>query len=347
MNTIKPLSPIKSVGSSTADHDARQQFQQQARPGQIFTATVLDSAGKNRFFLNIHGQKILAQSDTVDLSAGAKIKLQVMATTPLVELKIISEQPQVAFGQTITLLGKNLDIGTLFQALTTSSPVLLDTLSSPTQESLKSFNTLQQSSIEGVKGGTVLKQLVDRLGLSLEALLAEGKGKQGTETLKAALLEIAAVIKNAEEVAEKTNRLLGTLELYQLARLKLQSDNLLIYPLPLPFLDHGYLLVEQEKKAKESESDKVPEPFSLHLSLEPLGDIEINLLQSDEGLYIRFACESEEKKQFVSTHQDELKNIISATEVLGLSFTDNAENPASELIQQLVPEGESMLDTKV
>jgi len=39
--------------------------------------------------------------------------------------------------------------------------------------------------------------------------------------------------------------------------------------------------------------------------------------------------------------------MISSAEVLGLSFTDIAGNPASDLIQLLVPDGESMLDTKI
>lgn len=82
MNTIKPLSPIKPVGSSTSDADARQQSKQHAQPGQIFTATVLKSAGRNRFFLSINEQNILAQSETVSLSPGAKLKLQVLTTTP-------------------------------------------------------------------------------------------------------------------------------------------------------------------------------------------------------------------------------------------------------------------------
>ncbi len=347
MNTINPLTAVKPLDSSTSDSGSRQQFQQQAKPGQTFTATVLGSAGGNKFSLNINGQSILAQSDTVSLSAGSEIKLQVVTTSPLIELKIISDTPQLNFGKTITLLGKNFDIGSLFQSLTSSSPPLLSSLSKSSQEGLQSFNILQQNSLDGKDGGQVLKTLIDRLGISLESLLAKGDNTASTQTLKAALLEIAALLKNAEGIAETANRLLGTLELYQMANLRLDSDNLLIFPLPLPFLDNGYLLFDKKNAQEGGKNKDTQLSFSLHLSLQPLGNIEIHFLQSDEGLYIRFACDSLEKKEFTSQFADDLKKTLTSGDVLGLSFSDTAGDPTGELIQHLVPEGTSMLDTKV
>lgn len=347
MNTIKPLSPIKPVGSSTADTDARQQSRHQAHPGQIFTATVLGKAGKNRFYLDINEQKILAQSDTDSLKSGTQLKLQVLTSTPLVELKIISDVPESAFGRTITLLGRDLEAIGFFQSLSHPPPSWLDTVTRSSQDGLKDIENLKPSPLGIKDGGTVLKQLIDRLGLSLEALLAKGDSNSGAETLNAALIEIAALLKNAERIAETTNRLLGTLELYELARLRLNSEHLQLYSLPLPFLDHGYLLVEQDQTRDKTENDDNLILFSLHLNLEPLGNMEIHFSQDNKGLSIRFACDSEEKKEFISTYQADLKNIISTTDLINLSFSDTAGDPASELIHQLVPEGESMLDTKV
>ncbi|MBU1137869.1 MAG: hypothetical protein KKA76_02715, partial [Proteobacteria bacterium] len=68
---------------------------------------------------------------------------------------------------------------------------------------------------------------------------------------------------------------------------------------------------------------------------------------SKNGLSIHFACESEEKKEFTRAYQNDLKNNLSSTDLLELSFSATARDPASVLIQQLAPEGESMLDTKV
>ena len=346
MNTIKGLSAIKPISSAT-DTSGREQFNQQARPGQTLTATVLESAGSNRFYLDILGDKILAQSDKVTLTSGTKLDLEVLATKPLLKLRIISKNPELFFGKTLTLLGKNLDISGLFQALNPSASPLLEQLSTTTQNGLKDFYSLQQTPIDNKDGGEHLKQLFNRLGLSLEALLAGGDKNTSALSLKAALLEITALLKEGGEIADTTNRLLGTLELYQLAQLRLSSENLLIFPLPLPFLDNGYLLIEQDDLKKDDKSKITTLRFSLHLTLKPLGDIEITFLQTEEGLYIRFACDSKDKKEFANIYQDDLKEMISSTELLGLSFTDTANNPASGLIQQLVPDGASMLDTKI
>lgn len=347
MNTIKPLSAIKTVGSSTADSEAKQQFQQQTRPGQIYAATVLGPAGRDRFFLNIYDQKILAQSDTVNLPPGTKLKLQVLSTTPLIELKIISDAPQTAHGKTITLLGKDFDITRLVPSVNPSSPSFVNTTSTSAQDGLKRFNDLQQYPLGSRNGGTVLKQLIDRLGLSLETLLTKGDSKNGAETLNATLLEMAVILKKGETIAETTNRLMSTLELHQETRLKLRSKNQLIYSLPFPFFDHGYLLVEKDQTNYQSEINESLLRFSLHLSLEPLGDIEIHFSQTGEDISIQFSCESEEKKQFISENQEDLKNSLSSSGVLNLSFSDTAGDPASDLFQQLIAEDESMLDTKV
>lgn len=346
MNTIKGLSAIKAMSSST-DTSGREQFHQQARTGQTLTATVLEPAGRNRFYLDILGDKILAQSDKVTLTSGTKLDLEVLDTKPLLELRIISKNPELFFGKTLTLLGKNLDISGLFQALNPTASPLLEQLSTTTQNGLKNFHSLQQTPIDNKDGGEHLKQLLNRLGLSLEALLAGGDKNKSAQSLKAALLEISALLKEGGDIADATNRLLGTLELFQLAQLRLSSENLLIFPLPLPFLDNGYLLVEKDDLENDENSALSTLRFSIHLTLEPLGDIEITFLQTKEGLYLRFACDSKDKKEFANTYQDDLKEMISSTELLGLSFTDTASNPASDLIQQLVPAGQSVLDTKV
>ncbi len=348
MNPITALSAVKAIGSSTSDSGNRQPFQQQASPGQFLTATVLESTDDNRFYLDIIGKKILAQSDTVTLTPGAKLKLEVLATKPLLELRIVSKNPELFFGKTLTLLGKNLDIGELFGALQAPSSTLFSTLSSTSQDGLKDFFTLQQSQLGLPESGINLKQLLNTLGLSLEAILAGGNKQQNAgQTLKAALLEIAAQLKSGSELAEATNKLLGTLELYQLAQLRLANENIFIFPLPLPFLDHGYLLVDKEDNKENDGDETSANRFSLHLSLEPFGDIEIIFLNTEEGLYIRFSCESKDKSDFASGFAEDLKKMISSSQVLGLSFTEGAGNPAQELIQQLIPDGESILDTKI
>ncbi len=349
MNTITALSAINAIGSATSDSGNRQQHQQQPAPGQILTATVLKSTDSNRFYLDIAGKKFLAQSDTVTLTAGAKLQLEVLNTKPVLELRIASKETDMFFGKTLTLLGRNLDISSLLQSLQNSQPPLFGLLSTTSQNTLIFFLPLQQNQLNSPDGGIDLKQLLDKLGLSFEAIIAGGnKEQKAGESLKAALLEIAALVKGNTELTETTNKLLGTLELYQMAQLRLANENLFIFPLPLSFLNHGYLLVENEdEQKKEGEEETSVQRFSLHLNLDPLGNIEITFLHTTEGIYIRFACDSKDKTQFTSTFQDDLKQMISSIQVLGLSFTEGAGNPAQELIQHLIPDGKNMLDTKV
>ena len=349
MNTINALSAITAVGSSTSDGGQRQQFQQQAKPGQFLTATVIETTDKNQFYLDILGKKILARSDSLSLTPGAKLRLEVLTTKPELELRIVSKNPEIFFGKTLTLLAKNLDIQGLFQAIQTGSPPLFNELSSPSQDGLTHFFSLQQNQLIAADSGQNLKQLLDRLGLNLESSLAKGKELQNaTQSLKSALLEISTIMTSGSELAETTNKLLGIIELYQMAQLRLSNENLLIFPLPLPFLNHGYLLVDNDSRQQQTETDrKANRRFSLHLNLEPIGNIEISFLDSSDGIYIRFLCDSQEKAGFASSFQDELKETISSCDILGLSFGTGAGNPAQKLIKQLIPDGETMLDTKV
>jgi len=348
MNTINALTAITAIGSSTSDRGNRQQSQQQARQGQFLTATVLERTDDNQFYLEILGQKILAQSDSVTLSPGVKLKLEVLATTPELELRIVSKNPEIFFGKTLTLLSKNLDISGLFQSLLESPSPLLGELSRPSQDGLNSFLSLQQTQLTTEESGENLKLLLNRLGLNLESVLSGNNKQQDvTHTLKSALLEIRSLLNAGSELAETTNKLLGTIELYQLSQLRLSNENLLIFPLPLPFLNHGYLLVDKNSKEADSTETKTPRRFSLHLNLEPLGNIEITFLDTSEGLFIRFCCDTNEKSTFASSHLDELKEMVSSTNILAISFGEDAGNPAQELIQQLIPDGETILDTKI
>jgi hypothetical protein len=346
MNRINALSAVKAVGSSTSDSSNKHGFQQQIKAGQTFAATIMEPAGNDRFFLNILDNKILAQSNTVSLPRGTKLNLQVIDTSPLLELRIISKTPELFFGKTLTLLGKSLNIDGLFQSLTSSDSPLLKQMTPTTQKGLSDFNALQQLPIDTQNGGEYLKQLMDRLGLSLEVLLAGGNNTKATQSLKAALLEIATHMKDATELAETTSKLLGTLELFQLAQLRLESDNLLIFPLPLPYLDNGYLLIE-ENKDKQSTSDNNAIRYSIHLVIEPLGNIEISFFQTIDGLYLTVSCESVEKKEFLNQHLDLLKDTLLSSEILGMSVNEHAGDPINDLIQKLVPAGEAMLDTKI
>ena len=272
-----------------------------------------------------------------------------VTTSPQIELKISSNSQQQLSGGSLTLIGEDTDLVTLLKTFQQIGTLPLNDLTPITQQTLESFFSYQQSDLSGKDGGQILKYLIDRTGLTLEHLLASGDKENAVKTLKAALLEIAHVFKEATGIADTTHRILGTLEVYQMAQLHLEDTSNFIFPLPLPFLKNGYLIVEDYGQQKEDTESGISSPFrfSLHLTMAELGNLRIDFLQYQDGLYIRFNTDSKEKSDFVESFSAELKQALSNIPLLGLSFSDTAADPTAELIQKLLPQGSSMLDTKI
>ena len=344
MNTITPLTGYPAVGSSTSD-SANRGKNYQPRQGQIFKATVMEARSRSTFILDIGGRSLAAQART-PLTVGQTLQLQVMSTAPQVELRILGDSSNLLAGKSITLLGDKIDILSLMSTLRSAQSSPLSNLSTASRQTLESFSLFGQQSLAGKAGGSLLKQMVDRLGLSFEALLARGDTTSAQSTLKTALLELAHLFKGADQLAETTNKLLTTLETYQLAQLQLDKENIFLFPLPLPFLEKGYLVVERGDQEKNEQTED-EERLSLHLSLQGLGNLRIDVLKNPEGLYLRFAGDSKESLQFLEQFKDDLLHAIIDTPILGISFSHEKINPSADLLKRLLPEGESLVNTTV
>ncbi len=345
MDTITPLTSILPPISSTAHGRGRGQGQQPANQGQLLKALVLEAKGDNRFLLDIGGNRQTVSSEAA-LAPGQTLKLQVIRTEPNIELKIVSNPLNQLQGRSLTLLGKNIDLAALFQNFQQeSSPPIL---SSTSRSILEDFYTLQQSGVEGKDGGIILKQLIDNLGLNMEQFLAGGDKNAASHTLKAALLEIAHSFDPASNIAETTHKILSTLELFQLTQLQIGHDTNLILPLPLPFIEQGYLLIEQgDKESKSGNTSQSENRFSLHLTVSELGNLQVDFLKNSEGLFIRFRAGDQEKADFLESFGPELKKAISQIPLISLCFSSDAPDPIHDLVRQLVPAGKSILDTRI
>ena len=347
MDTIIPLSSIAPVGSSTSQGRGRSHGQQLPATGEILKAVVLEAGGNNHFVLDIGGNR-LAASSLAKLVPGQILQLQVTKTEPQIELKIVSDTLNRLAGRSLTLLGKNIDLTALFTAVQNHSPSPLPLLTPTSRTVRESFFTLQQTTLGDEAGGATLKQLIDRLGLNLEHLLARGDKDAAAHTLKAALLEMVHTFSTADDLAEVTQKLLTTLELFQFAQLQSGTNSPYIFPLPLPFVEQGYLIVEHGDEEDKGGAEAGEESrFSLHLTMSSLGHLCINFLHNSEGLFVRFHADSEEKADFLKAHGEDLKTAISTSPLVGLAFSSDAGDPISELIRSIVPPGSSMLDTKV
>lgn len=277
----------------------------------------------------------------------------VMALVKLVQNTGSGKEAQAAADQLAGLLGigtapmASAQIQTAANKLQDGLFALLHLLKGGGSQSLDHFtNTAsldRHLPLAQKEGGLLLQKMIDNLGLKFEALLAKGDAKAAAGTLKAALIEIGQQYQHTN-ITETSARLLATLELFQQAQMQL--DRQLILPLPLPFLEQGYLLIDKNAGGNQGSIDKPKEVnFSLHLNMKELGNIRVDFHTNKEGLYLKFNCESASKADFVAEFQDELKAAITASQVLGLSFGSDADDPASELIKKLTPAGESILNT--
>ncbi len=346
MNTITPLTSIPPLGSSTDQRGEQQQDSGQKVVGEILKATVLESRANNQYLLDFAGSKIPASSQT-RLSVGQVLQLQVSQTTPQVELKIVSDINSLLTGKSLVLLGNSIDLSSLVSALQQGSPSPLSTLTNASATTLRSFLPPELTSlISSKEGGGFLQHLFNRLGINLESLLVHGKIDSAQNTIKSALLEIVSRFQSAEHIAEQANKLLATLELYQFTQLQLTNQNLLIFPLPLPFLEQGYLLIDSSEKDEQSASgNQENQKFALHLAMSELGNIQIDFLQKAELVYIKLFFDSEEKVQFVSQFSGLLEEMLSTERQLVISFASGAESPTNALARKLLPDGQSFINT--
>lgn len=348
MSTVSPLSSILPIGSSTSDGGGRG-TSGQPQQGQTFKALVAEAKSPTRFILDIGGNKIEARSKAM-LTVGQTLRLEVMSTGPQVELKILGDPGKAGnllAGKSLTLLGEKIDIRALFTSLQNAAPAQLSRLSTVSRQTLEAFFLFNQSQLGGKEGGVLLKQFIDRLGLTFESLLSRGQPESARQSLKSALLEMTNIFKGADQLAENTAKTLNTLELYQLAQLQLDKENVFLFPLPVPFLEKGYLLVEEHGQDDDSSEGRNEERFSLHLTLDGLGSLRIDLLKNPEGLYLRFLSDSQEKLDFIQSFSDELLPQMVDSPILGISFSRQQLDTASDLLKKLMPEGESLVNTKV
>ncbi len=198
------------------------------------------------------------------------------------------------------------------------------------------------------KGGDLLQQLVNKLGLNLEGLLAAGNKEEAVKTVKFALMELVQSFAEQSKLVESGKHALNTLEFFQLTQLQAVRQDALIVPLPLPFLEQGYLVVEdyKDQASEDSKGREMPKHFSLFLKLSPLGNLKIDFLSSGDGVYIRFYCESKEVSEFLATFKDELDTAITDTFVHGVSFTENSEDPLAAVLKRSRVGADALINTK-
>ncbi len=352
MESITPILSSSIVGSSTSNAGGQQQNSFRMREGQILHALVGETKGAGTFVLNIGENRLIAMADSVTLSPGQSLQLQVTATRPQLELQIIAAPLQQQLGKTLTFLGHNLDLSPLMEILQTPSSHGDVALSAASAKILEDFFALQQRPLGGIEGADALRRMLAGIGLKTEAQFHRGVNNEQTDslvnTLKSALLEIVQRDQGSASLKEIAKTLISTIESYQISQLRLDHDNIQILPLPFSFIDQGFLLIDNKQdQAPGGHEGYRQMHFSLHLAVSGLGNLHIDFLQTEGGLWMRFNCDSQEKADFVAQFSDELKEQLADLPLQGISFAGTASPPGADLVRMLVPAGHSLLNTKV
>lgn len=366
MSTLTPLQPMPSLlGKSpqsgqgfSSDGNARNQLQ----------GEVIKNLGGDRFLIDIGGKQIEMHSQT-PLAVGQQLRLAIAKTEPL-QLRIVPESTeskqqgatttflassQIVPTQLLThassLAGKPIDLGTLFTLLSTANSSA-SPLSGETLTVIANFFSLQQNFLQNkTESGTILQQLIEHLGLSHEKNIQNGQSTTASNQLKNSLLELLNLFPKSSTTGQEASRLSGIIEFFQLTNIALPGSNEQIFPIPLPFVDQGFLRVYHDQSAEQdseaNDNDQQQLRYSLYLKMSNIGNLQIDFTGNMEGIYLHIHAESIEQQQFLEQYSKELETTLSSNRSLrGIRFSHDAKEPAGELLRLALHENQGLLNTK-
>ena len=344
------VQPEISIRSGTESQPLKLQ------PYQIVRAVVAEG-GLEKVVLNVEHNKLEARTK-VPLRTGQQLNLQVLGTKAPIHLRILEEAELRHLFRLLHNIGDSTRLLPALAKLQGGQKAEADGIRFPGEVKgfLESFMALLRKSPARLAGGDIAG-LQKMLGLDLERLLAENKTSDAGNTLKGALLMIAgsAGEKDGNRGA-LVQSLLEQLQLFALCRYRLGQENVQFLPLPLPFLETGYILAEKDGRDREEDDeggDKGAWRMNIHLKLSRLGNLQILLLfedNPDEGgraLRLRVLCENDETVRLVSSALPMLADRLSTVKLAGYSVGGGAKDPVASLLKRLAPQGDHFLEVAV
>ncbi|MFP4453517.1 MAG: flagellar hook-length control protein FliK [Desulfobacterales bacterium] len=309
-------------------------------PYQIVQASVSEG-GLERVLLNIKGRQLSAETK-VPLKSGQKLNLQVVNTSPQIHLRIMEETELRHLFRLLHSLSENMRLLPLIQNMEPGAR----------QAAAEVISLLGPE--PGNLSGKDFAGLWQKLGLNLEALLAEGKSQEASSGFKALLLVHANLQGTEAKGGQEASTCLDHLLLFQLCRYRLAQENVVFLPLPFEFLEQGYLLAEKQqregggkqegKSSQEQEEDTWK--ISLNLSLSRLGNLQVLMLFEGTELRLRMLCQKRQSAQIVSKEIHKLGDRLTTVSLKSFSVDTGAPDPAINLLKRLAPDGDHFLEAK-
>ncbi|APG27368.1 hypothetical protein A7E78_05630 [Syntrophotalea acetylenivorans] len=343
MSIINPLITIRPVMTPAQAATPAEGRQYDLQAGQLVNATVAEG-GHSEVLLDLDRQRLRAQTQT-PLQTGQKLRLLVVENKPQLVLRLFQDNLLERLTHTVHLLEGKYELSSALQQLTSSQGTGKNLPEKVLQKLLDFFSPFRTESPEALSGKE-LQLLARHLGLTLEADLARGPSAVEPANLKSLLLStVQTGGEQQPETVEKAEQLLQKLELFQLCNLRLARQGANLLPLPLPFLDNGYLVAEKETgNAPEQQTAR---KVSLYLSLQGLGDLRIDLLQEAEGLFVRFTCDSGDKTEFLSAQESELRSMLTTLPLCGATYCSDKGPLQTDLIRRILEDEDELFDARI
>jgi hypothetical protein len=340
INPMLTVRPVLTPAQAAAPAEGRQ-YDLQA--GQLINATVAEG-GHSEVLLDLDRQRLRAQTQT-PLQTGQKLRLLVVENKPQLILRLFQDNLLERLTHTVHLLEGKCELASALQQLAKNQGTEKLLPEKALTKLLDFFAPFRAASPENLSGKE-LQLLARHLGLTLEADLARGSSAVEPANLKSLLLSAEQTDNNLKsEASEKAEQVLQKLELFQLCNLRLARQGASLLPLPLPFLDNGYLVAERD--AANDQEPQTAKKISLYLSLQGLGDLRIDLLQENEGLFVRFTCDHGEKTRFLAEQEPELQSMLTALPLRGASYGSDQGALPTDLIRRILADGDGLLNAKV
>ncbi len=199
-------------------------------------------------------------------------------------------------------------------------------------------------------GGQQLQEIVERLGINMDQLLADNGREKAVQTLKHALIELSQQLPPGDKSSAQADQIVKSIELYHLLQVRLAGEALLFMPLPFSFLDQGYLLVDADSAKNESKedrasADKLEHHVELHLQLEGLGYLQIDFQKNTDGITLKFLAEDTERAKFLAGFRNELETWLTAAQLESVQFLTGAQEPVKALLKKIMAGATGIIDT--
>ncbi len=198
-----------------------------------------------------------------------------------------------------------------------------------------------------LSSGEMLRELVQRLGLDMERQLGRGDVAAAARGLKFQLARSLETVRGAVETGEPgqlrragdAHQALQSIDFLQVLQANLDRHGIAMVPLPLPFLEQGFMTLDSAGTEAEAGDREEGARFSVLLKLSSLGNMRVDFFQTRDEVYIRFQTASPAVSSLLRDNQQELRAGLHPLTVKGPGFSEQAEDPLSILLRRCEGDG--------